>query len=128
MINFPTVGTVCVLPSDLKNFSLVPQEVDEFKYLGLTLDRAFTMDAATSAGVKQIQFAHAKLAATLHSLRQLPRRQTHSALSPTMRLQMWKGPPMWGHNPWGGCHNPSAQRMGTGHWKTCNDVGQRLVR
>ena len=44
VINFPTAGTVCVLFTDLTNFSLVPQEVDEFKYLGLTSDHVLSMD------------------------------------------------------------------------------------
>ena len=90
VVHFPTIGRVEIRKADLGNISLVPMEVDEFKYLGLTLDHQLTMDAAASAGVKQIEFAHSKLAATLHSLRQIPRRQTHSALSPAMRLQMWR--------------------------------------
>ena len=90
VVYFPTIGRVEIRKADLGNISLVPMEVDEFKYLGLTLDHQLTMDAAASAGVKQIEFAHSKLVATLHSLRQIPRRQTHSALSPAMRLQMWR--------------------------------------
>ena len=39
-------------------------------------------------GVSNIHFAHSKVAATLHSLRQLPRRVNNSALSPLMRLHM----------------------------------------
>ena len=90
VVDFPTIGRVEIRKADLGHISLVPVEVDEFKYLGLILDHLLTMDAAATAGVKQIEFAHSKLAATLHSLRQLPRRQTHSALSPAMRLQMWR--------------------------------------
>jgi len=75
---------------DLTNVSLVISEVDCFKYLGLNLDYALRMEEATKAGVVNIRFAHSKVSATLHSLHQLPRRGNNAALSPLMRLQMWR--------------------------------------
>jgi hypothetical protein len=75
---------------DLTHVSLVITEVDCFKYLGLNLDYALRMEEATKAGVANIRFAHSKMSATLHSLHQLPKRGTHAALSPLMRLQMWQ--------------------------------------
>jgi hypothetical protein len=75
---------------DLTHVSLVINEVDCFKYLGLKLDYALRMEEATKTGVANIRFAHSKVAATLHSLNQLPKRGTHAALSPLMRLQMWR--------------------------------------
>jgi len=38
--------------------------------------------------VANIRFTHSKVAATLHCLHQLPKRGTHTALSPLMRLRM----------------------------------------
>ena len=75
---------------DLTHVRLVITEVDCFKYLGLNLDYSLRMEEATKAGVANIHFAHSKVAATLHSLHQLPRRGNNAALSPLMRLQMWR--------------------------------------
>ena len=84
------LGRVELRVQDLTNVSLVISEVDCFKYLGLNLDYALRMEEATKAGVANIRFAHSKVSATLHSLHQLPKRGTHAALSPLMRLQMWR--------------------------------------
>jgi hypothetical protein len=75
---------------DLVHVNLVTTEVDCFKYLGLKLDHALRMEEATETGVSNIYFAHSKVAATLHSLKQLPRRRNHAALSTLMRLQIWR--------------------------------------
>jgi hypothetical protein len=50
---------------DLTHVSLVINEVDCFKYLGLKLDYALRMEEATKTGVANIRFAHSKVAATL---------------------------------------------------------------
>jgi hypothetical protein len=84
------IGKVELRVQDLEHISLVIDEVDCFKYMGLNLDHALRMEEATEAGVSNIRFAHSKVAATLHSLRQLPRRGNNAALSPLMRLQMWR--------------------------------------
>ena len=84
------IGKVELRVQHLQHISLVIDEVDCFKYLGLNLDHALRMEEATEAGVSNIHFAHSKVAATLHSLRQLPRRGNNAALSPLMRLQMWR--------------------------------------
>ena len=84
------LGQVELRVQDLTNVSLVISEVDCFKYLGLNLDYALRMEEATKAGVANIRFAHSKVSATLHSLHQLPRRGNNAALSPLMRLQMWR--------------------------------------
>ena len=83
------IGKVELRVQDLEHIRLVIDEVDCFKYLGLHLDYALRMEEATEAGVSNIHFAHSKVAATLHSLRQLPRRGNNAVLSPLMRLQMW---------------------------------------
>jgi hypothetical protein len=82
------LGQVELRVQDLTHVSLVINEVDCFKYLGLNLDYALRMEEATNAGVANIRFAHSKVAATLHSLHQLPRLGNNAALSPLMRLQM----------------------------------------
>ena len=69
---------------------LIKPRPNQKKYLGLVIDHDLTMKEATSAGVKAIKFAHSKMTATIHSLLQIPSRQTHAALAPNMRLQMWK--------------------------------------
>jgi hypothetical protein len=84
------IGKVELRVQDLEHIRLVIDEVDCFKYLGLHLDYALRMEEATEVGVSNIHFAHSKVAATLHSLRQLPRRGNNAALSPLMRLQMWR--------------------------------------
>ena len=84
------LGQVELRVQDLTHVSLVINEVDCFKYLGLNVDCELCMEEATKAGVANICFAHSKVAATLHSLHQLPRRGNNSALSPLMRLQMWR--------------------------------------
>ena len=83
------LGQVELREQDLTHVSLVITEVDCFKYLGLNLDYALRMEDATKARLANIRFAHSKVAATLHSLHQLPRRGNNAALSPLMRLQMW---------------------------------------
>jgi hypothetical protein len=75
---------------DLTQVSLVITEVDCFKYLGLQLDYTLHMEEATKTGVANIRFALSKVSATLHSLHQLPRLGNNAALSPLMRLQMWR--------------------------------------
>ena len=90
IIEVAGLGQVELRVQDLTNVNLVISEVDCFKYLGLNLDHALRMEEATKAGVANIRFAHSKLSATLHSLHQLPKRGTHAALSPLMRLQMWR--------------------------------------
>jgi len=82
------LGQVELRVQDLTHVSLVINEVDCIKYLGLNLDHALRMEEATNAGVANIRFAHSKVAATLHNLHQLPRRGNNVALSPLMRLQM----------------------------------------
>ncbi len=84
------LGQVELRVQDLTHVSLVITEVDCFKYLGLQLDYTLRMEEATKTGVANIRFAHSKVSATLHSLNQLPKRGTHAALSPLMRLQMWR--------------------------------------
>jgi hypothetical protein len=84
------LGQVELRVQDLTHVSLIITEVDCFKYLGLKLDYAMSMEEATKTGVTNIRFAHSKVAATLHSLNQLPKRGTHAALSPLMLLQMWR--------------------------------------
>jgi hypothetical protein len=84
------LGQVELRVQDLTHVRLVITEVDCFKYLGLQLDYALRMQEATKTGVANIRFAHSKVSATLHSLNQLPKRGTHAALSPLMRLQMWR--------------------------------------
>jgi hypothetical protein len=90
IIEVAGLGQVELRVQDLTNVSLVISEVDCFKYLGLNLDYALRMEEATKAGVANIRFAHSKVSATLHSLHQLPRRGNNAALSPLMRLQMWR--------------------------------------
>ena len=84
------LGQVELRVQDLTHVRLIITEVDCFKYLGLKLDYAMSMEEATKTGVTNIRFAHSKVAATLHSLNQLPKRGTHAALSPLMLLQMWR--------------------------------------
>jgi hypothetical protein len=84
------LGQVELRVQDLIHVSLVINEVDCFKYLGLNLDYVLRMEEATKTGVANIRFAHSKVSATLHSLHQLPRRGNNAALSPLMRLQMWR--------------------------------------
>jgi len=65
------LGKVELRVQDLIHVSLVINETDCFKYLGLNLDYALRMEEATKAGVANIRFAHSKVSATLHSLHQL---------------------------------------------------------
>jgi hypothetical protein len=90
IVEVADIGKVELRVQNLTQVSLVITEVDCFKYLGLKLDYALRMEEATKTGVANIRFAHSKLAATLHSLRQQPRRGNNAALSPLMRLQMWR--------------------------------------
>ena len=53
-------GKVELRVQDLEHVSLVIDEVDCFKYLGLHLDYALRMEEATEAGVSNIHFAHSK--------------------------------------------------------------------
>jgi hypothetical protein len=72
------LGQVELRVQDLTHVSLVITEVDCFKYLELKLDYALRMEEATKAGVANIRFAHSKVAATLHSLHQLPTKAGYS--------------------------------------------------
>ena len=69
---------------------LVIDEVECFKYLGLNLDHKLRIEDETKTGVANINFAPSKVAATLNSLKQLPRRGKNAALYPLMRLQLWR--------------------------------------
>jgi hypothetical protein len=80
------IGKVELRVADLEHVSLVNDEVDCFKYLGLNMDLGLRMEEATETGVANINFAHSKVAATLHNLKQLPRRGNNAVLSPLMRL------------------------------------------
>jgi hypothetical protein len=90
IVDMVGIGKVELWVQDLVYVSLVIDEVDCFKYLGLNLDHSLRMEEETEAGISNIHFAHSKVAATLHSLKQLPRRSNNAALSPLMRLQMWR--------------------------------------
>ncbi len=68
------LGQVELRVQDLTHVSLVITDVDCFKYLGLNLDYVLRMEEATKAVLASIRFTHSKVAATLHSLHQLPRR------------------------------------------------------
>jgi hypothetical protein len=59
------LGQVELRVQDLTHVSLVINEVDCFKYLGLQLDYALRMEEATKTGVANVRFAHSKVAATL---------------------------------------------------------------
>ena len=90
IVEFANMGKVELRVTDLRQIDLALVEVDCFKYLGLQVDHGLKMEEATKAGVNNVNFAHSKLTATLHSLKQLPRRGNNAALSPLMRLQMWR--------------------------------------
>jgi hypothetical protein len=90
IVDVAGIGKVELRVQDLVHVSLVIDEVEFFKYLGLNLEHALRMEEATETGVANIHFAHSKVAVTLHSLKQLPRRGNNAALSPRMRLQMWR--------------------------------------
>jgi hypothetical protein len=70
--------------------SLVIDEVECFKYLGLNLDYKLRREEETKTGVANINFAQSKVAATLNSLKRLPRRGNNAASSPLMCLQLWR--------------------------------------
>jgi len=74
--------------ADLKHMSLVIDEVDCFKYLRLNRDHGLRMEEATKTGLANIRLT--KVGATIHSLKLLPRRGNNAALSPLMRLQLWR--------------------------------------
>jgi hypothetical protein len=67
IVDVEGIGKVELRVQDLDHVSLVIDEVDCFKYLGLNLDHALRMEGATEAGVSNIHFAHSKVTATLHT-------------------------------------------------------------
>ena len=88
-IHFNEVGEIWIERNQTDTLSLLLQEVDNFKYLGIHLDWELNMEKASELIIMNINFAHSKLAATLHSLRQHKYTATHVTLSPLMCRNLW---------------------------------------